>query len=61
MMYLRGCPRCKGDLQVNRDTYGSYRKCVQCGHIEDLDKKSQGLIPFNQVGKLQIQRQQKLG
>ncbi len=32
---LRGCPRCRGDLRQNRDMYGEYRQCVQCGFLED--------------------------
>lgn len=32
MMWLKGCPRCHGDLYANRDHYGHYVTCMQCGH-----------------------------
>jgi hypothetical protein len=32
MVWIRCCPRCKGDVQDNRDTYGNYFVCVQCGY-----------------------------
>lgn len=32
MPYLFGsCPRCRGDLSLEKDTYSNYWKCVQCG------------------------------
>ncbi len=34
---LRGCPRCRGDIRTNKDMYGYYRQCVQCGYLEDLE------------------------
>ena len=36
MLELRACPRCKGDLHTNRDMYGSYRQCLQCGYMHDI-------------------------
>ncbi len=32
MIWLKRCPRCKGDLQDNRDIYGRYFVCIQCGY-----------------------------
>lgn len=32
MMWLRGCPRCRGDLYRDWDVAGSYRQCIQCGY-----------------------------
>ena len=40
MLYLKACPRCKGDLHANRDIYGSYRQCLQCGYMQDVNKPS---------------------
>ena len=37
MLYLKQCPRCKGDMHMNRDIYGTYKECLQCGHMIDLD------------------------
>ena len=36
---LKACPRCQGDLRINRDFYGEYRQCVQCGYMKDLDAR----------------------
>ena len=36
MLWLKGCPRCSGDLKDSRDFYGSYVMCLQCGyHVLD--------------------------
>ena len=36
MLMLKACPRCRGDLYIDRDFYGQYKQCIQCGHMEDL-------------------------
>jgi ribosomal protein S27AE len=33
---LRSCPRCGGDLFLDRDIYSWYEQCVQCGYVRDL-------------------------
>ncbi len=40
MIWFRGCPRCRGDLYLDKDIYGWYRKCLQCGYLQDL------IVPF---------------
>ena len=37
MLTLRACPRCQGDLYTNRDLYGSYKQCLQCGYMKDVE------------------------
>ena len=32
MFWLKSCPRCGGDLYDERDQYGHYIVCIQCGH-----------------------------
>lgn len=32
MLWLKGCPRCTGDLNEECDIYGEYTACLQCGH-----------------------------
>ena len=39
-IYLKSCDRCGGDMNSNRDMYGEYRMCLQCGHIVDIPKES---------------------
>jgi hypothetical protein len=37
MLKLKGCPRCKkGDVTLDRDQYGWYEYCIQCGYMGDL-------------------------
>ncbi len=32
MFWLGCCSKCNGDLYENRDHYGPYIACIQCGH-----------------------------
>ena len=37
MLKLKSCPKCKeGATTLDRDLYGWYEYCLQCGHIRDL-------------------------
>ncbi len=36
MIYFKACPRCRGDMAEDRDAYGFYVFCVQCGYQRDL-------------------------
>ena len=40
MMLLKGCPRCRGDLHINKDIYREYKQCVQCGYMEDMEPRT---------------------
>lgn len=43
MFRLKACPRCRGDLREDRDKYGNYATCLQCGyHQSDSQGDSQG-------------------
>ena len=33
---FRSCPRCDGDIFIDRDLYGWFEHCIQCGYISDL-------------------------
>ena len=44
MMWLKGCPKCRGDLYDNRDHYGRYIVCMQCGHhLSDSEEFALGI------------------
>jgi DNA-directed RNA polymerase subunit M/transcription elongation factor TFIIS len=30
------CPRCSGNLYLDRDYHGWYEQCLQCGYMHDL-------------------------
>lgn len=36
MWRFRSCPRCKGDIFIDRDYLGWYEHCLQCGYQHDL-------------------------
>jgi Zn ribbon nucleic-acid-binding protein len=33
---LDRCPKCKGYVMLQRDNYGWYEECLQCGYVHDL-------------------------
>ena len=35
--YFKACPRCRGDMYLDSDAYGYFRKCLQCGRIFELE------------------------
>ena len=39
-LYLKSCNRCGGDMNSNRDIYGEYRMCMQCGNMIDIPNES---------------------
>ena len=54
MLYLKACPRCDGDVHVNRDVYGEYRHCLQCGYTEDTERTRAGWmipVPKDKLGR----------
>lgn len=32
MLWFKECPKCEGDLYMDRDMYGPFVCCVQCGY-----------------------------
>ena len=36
MIYLKACPKCRGDLTMNRDEYGKFVSCLQCGFMREI-------------------------
>ena len=40
MFWLKGCPRCAGDLFRDRDQYGLFVSCLQCGLSRDLSNQA---------------------
>ena len=48
MFFFKTCPKCQGDMYLDQDSYGTYRKCLQCGHIVDQERQpitSKGALP----------------
>ena len=36
MWKLKSCPRCRGDIAIERELDGWYEQCLQCGYLRDL-------------------------
>ncbi len=32
LMWFKECPKCQGDLWMDRDMYGPFVACLQCGY-----------------------------
>jgi hypothetical protein len=37
MLRFRCCPKCRGDVMLDKDYYGWYEQCLQCGFLRDLE------------------------
>ena len=46
MIKFKLCPRCRGDLYLGEDIFGTYYSCLQCGYLRDVEqpKRASGLI-----------------
>ena len=36
MINFKKCPRCNGDILLDKDHFGWYIECLQCGYLQDL-------------------------
>ena len=48
MIWLKGCPKCEGDLYLRKDAYGGHRSCLQCGYQDDPEapRLAKTLVPL---------------
>ena len=53
-MYLKACPRCRGDMNSRIDVYGAYRECLQCGNMIDEEKPNRLLSVAIPKGKKKV-------
>lgn len=42
MFYLKACKKCRGDLTLEKDAFGSFLKCMQCGALIDVEVELHG-------------------
>ena len=61
MMWLKGCPRCKGDLfeeaGINPEVYGArFVNCLQCGYSLSPEEEAQLARPRQQALSSTAQR-----
>lgn len=46
MIWIKACPRCRGDLVPDSDRYGCYVSCIQCGGIlSDWQERALAALP----------------
>ena len=36
MWQLKSCPKCHGDVFLEKDISGWYQRCLQCGYNKDM-------------------------
>ena len=53
-MRFKSCPRCKGNVIIDRDQYGWYEQCIQCGYISDLKNMAEVRQPRVKVQKRKL-------
>lgn len=47
---LKVCPKCGGKMMPDRDEYGAYEQCIQCGYLMDL--KASAALDENMFDKV---------
>lgn len=52
MLYTKACPRCSGDIKLDRDNYGVYAKCLQCGFNRDFVTRRESTPMSDGTGSL---------
>ncbi|MBN1643449.1 MAG: hypothetical protein JW856_01315 [Dehalococcoidales bacterium] len=54
---LKGCPRCNGDLFIQREADGWYEECLLCGYQKDVSR----FITVGTGGQIKINSQLAVG
>lgn len=44
MLKLRSCPKCRGDIRIDKDMYGWYEECIQCGYLGYMEDMLDGKV-----------------
>ena len=46
MIWLKACPRCRGDVYPEKDLFETNYKCLQCGHVlTEAQRETAGTFP----------------
>ena len=48
MWKFKGCPRCRGDMFLERDQSVWYEKCLQCSYQHELSRASEFQVQLAQ-------------
>ena len=55
MLYSKACPRCRGDIQLDRDNFGVFAKCLQCGFNRDFPDRQRTAVPPTETGAVAVE------
>lgn len=55
MIKLKGCPKCKGDVILDKDIHGWYEQCLQCGYLADKTDSSRSEVSKKQEDRELVQ------
>ena len=55
MFYLKSCRKCHGDMYKDKDSFGAYLQCIQCGFMYDLPKESSAASQAEELASTQKQ------
>ncbi|MAF86138.1 MAG: hypothetical protein CL875_06690 [Dehalococcoidales bacterium] len=61
MLNLKICPRCKGGVVLDRDHWGWYEQCIQCGYLHDLPNIAEVELSLAQEAKRKVSGLRKRG
>ena len=53
ILKLERCPKCKGHLILEKDNYGVYQQCLQCGYLHDIKT-------FSVIGEQEIEKDEEV-
>ena len=53
MLKVSSCPKCRGDVLVDKDEYGRYEECLQCGYLRDLESIVEAALKIDSCPKCQ--------
>ena len=54
---FKSCPRCGGDIFVERDQDSWHEQCLQCGYLHDILSKAKVNQRGEKEGKKELSRQ----
>ena len=54
IMLSESCPRCRGYMNANRDQYGNYKECLQCGYMVDFEIQKHSKHPSISIARAKI-------
>ncbi len=59
MLRLKSCPRCRGDVVIDRDMDGWYEQCLQCGYQRYLESLAEAKPPVKREPKVAVAARRK--